>query len=316
MAEIRLPLSITYETKGLTPVADVIEALKATEVFTRDAISLIPSVIDGLHIEKSSLNVRILSQESPLKEIFLVSLFLAFQDDLEQEVPPMIEDILNVTISDRYDTIVTVLFLVVVFYGAGLAIDAIKKMAAQSLPKSRYQELVGILAGETGKSRDEIEKIIQAKFQKPAAARQLVTQAKRLFLPSQRENNVPVIIDRDRIDSATIREIPYAGEAEKKTDFDRYTPYSSVKMELHAKDRDKSSTGWAAVAPEISASRLKVRVMDPVQAAELWGNDELVADVVVVSKLTAQGYTPAEIQITKIVNLDEDHSPPPPPNTG
>lgn len=305
MAEIRLPLTITYDTKGVTPVADVIEALKATDSFAKDAISLLPSLIDGLQIEKSSLNVRILSQESPLKEIFLVSLFLAFQDDLQREVPPMLEDILNISVSDRYDTIVTVLFLVVVFYGAGLAIDAVKKTATASLPKGKYQELLGILSAETDKSIEDVEKIIAAKFQKPTTAMKLVNQAKKLFLPSQRENNVPVTFDRDVIDSETIREIPYAGKAEKPTDFDRYEPHNEVELEIHAMDRDKAATGWAAVAPSISEKRLKLRVMEPIEPEELWGQDQLVADIVVVSKLTSSGYIPWEIQLTAIVNPDE-----------
>ena len=61
MSEIRLPLSITYETEGVTPVADVIAALQATDALVKDAASLLPSLIDGLQVEKCSLNVRSLT---------------------------------------------------------------------------------------------------------------------------------------------------------------------------------------------------------------------------------------------------------------
>ena len=130
MAEVRLPLSITYETDGTTPVTDIIEALTATNLLAGDAVALLPSLIDGLVVTKSSLNVRILSQESPLRELFFVSLFFAFQEDLESEVPPMFEDLFGVTVSDKFDTIVTVAFLAVVFYGVGLAIDAARHVVA------------------------------------------------------------------------------------------------------------------------------------------------------------------------------------------
>lgn len=307
MAEIRLPLSIIYETEGVTPVSDVIEALKATDAIVSDAVSLLPSIFDGLRIEKSSLNVRTLTQESPLREVFFISIFLAVQEDLEREVPALIEDLFKVTVNDRYDTILTVTVLAVAFYGAGMAIDVVKKTFADSLPRSKFEELVQLLALETGKSPSELREIIQARFGKPSAARRLVSNAKRIFLPSQRERNAPVVFDRDRIPSETLREIPYVGEAEEKTDFDRYKPLQNVLLELHAQDRDKAATGWAAVASEVSEKRLKVRVMQPVEPAELWGHDTITANIVVVSKLTSDGYQPVEIQITEVVNSGEDY---------
>lgn len=309
MTEIRLPLSITYETGGPTPVSDIIEALRATDDLVRDAAALLPSLIDGLRVNKSSLNVRILSQESPLREIFFVALFIAFQDDLEAEVPPMIESLFDVTISDDYDTIVTVAFLAVVFYGVGLAIDATKKMVTASIPRERYHELAALLARPTGKTPDDVERIIRAHFEKPSAAKRLMSQARRVFLPSQRDKNAPILVDRARVSSDVVREVPYSQPTEKKSDFDRYAPYDGVDLEIHAMDRDKSTTGWAAVAPSISDKRLKVRVMEPVKPSDLWGIDQINADIVVVSKLTAEGYVPTEIQITAIrSNPDISHT--------
>lgn len=316
MAEIRLPLSITYETKGATPVSDIIEALRATDDLARDTAALLPSFISGLQVNKSSLNVRILSQESPLREAFFLALLITYQDDLRSEVPPMIEDLFRVTVSDKYDTIATLVFLTVVFYGTGLAIDAVKKMVTSSLPRERFEELSELLARQTGQSADEVLKIIQAHFEKPSAAKRLLMQAKRVFLPSQRDQNSPMLVDRDRIGSDTIREIPYVGEAEKKADFDRYTPHYGVILDLHAMDRDKSATGWAAVAEGISDRRLKVRVMDPIQPSDLWGNSRIRADIVVVSKLTSDGYVPSEVQVTGLVKEPGTQPPPPPSDTG
>ena len=105
MAEINLPLSIVYDTQGTTPIQDVIEALRAADILSQDAISLLPSLIDGLEVEECSLNVRAISQESPLRELFLVALIVTFQDDLSSEVPPMLEDLFKVTISEKYDSI-------------------------------------------------------------------------------------------------------------------------------------------------------------------------------------------------------------------
>lgn len=300
MSEIRLPLLIIYETEGVTPVADVITALQATDAITRDAVSLLPSLIDGLRIEKSSLNVRALTQESPLRELFFISLFVTYQDELVTGAPPMLEELFNITVPDKYDTIVTVVFLAVAFYGAGLAIDAVKKAFTDSLPRQKYEELIAVLAAEMGKPASDIRAIIDAKFGKPAAVKRVVRSAKDLFRPSQTDGNASVVFDRDRVDPQTIREIPYPGDSDKSVDFDRYKPFERVNLDIHAMDRDRGATGWAAVADDLSDKRLKVKVMEPLTPSALWGRERVVADGVLVSKLTADGFVPAEIQITAI----------------
>lgn len=301
MAEIRLPLTIVYETEGVTPVSEVIAAFHAANEVSKDVVSLLPSLFEGLKIEASSLNVRSLTQESPLREYFLLALIVAFQDGLKAEVPPMIEDLFNVRISEDYDTLVTVIFMIVVFYGASIAIDGVKKAFTQSLPKAKLDELIQTLAVETGRPAQDIRAIVEAKFEKPAATTRLLAQVGQFFVPSQKAKNSPVRFDRDVIPTETIREIPYSGSGEEaKQDFSRYRPHRGVVLDLHAQDRDKAATGWAAVAPSISPERLKVRVIDPVKPSDLWQRDRVKADVVVVEKLTANGYQPVEIQITAL----------------
>lgn len=160
MAEINLPLSIVYDTQDITPINDVIDALRAVDILSQDAISLLPSLIDGLEIEECSLNVRAISQESPLRELFLVALIVTFQDELSSEVPPMLEDLFKVTISDKYDSIVTIVFMIVIFYGASLAKDAALKAMENHKPRKMLAELTEQLCVETGKSKEEIEAIL------------------------------------------------------------------------------------------------------------------------------------------------------------
>ncbi len=189
--------------------------------------------------------------------------------------------------------------------GAGLAVDLVKKAVSDSLPRDKYEELLGILALETGRPISDLRQIIHAKFEKPSATRRLVGQAKKVFLPSQKDKNAPMLFDRAEIPADLVRDIPYAGDSDEKQDFDRYDPHSFVDLEMHAQDKDKAATGWAAVASSISSARLKVRVTDPVQPSDLWGQDHVTGDIVVVSKLTSNGYQPFEIQITAIHSTGE-----------
>ncbi|MZR14208.1 hypothetical protein GQE99_14390 [Maritimibacter sp. DP07] len=305
MTEIRLPISITYETEGPVAIGDVIVALQAAEAIADDAVALLPSLIDGLQINGSSLNVRSLEQGS-LREAFFLALLFTYQGALEEEVPPMIEDLFNITVSDQYDTLATLVFLIVIFYGAGLAIDVVKKAFSDSLPRAKFEELVKLLAAETGKPAADIRDIIEAKFQKPAAAKRVVRNAGKFFLPSHKGSNAPLKVDRDTISSEVVRQIPFDGSTDKENDFDRYKPYEAVELEIHAQDKDKSSTGWAAVARGISDKRLKVRVVEPVHPADIWQKDVVTADIVLVLKLTSDGYVPAEIQVTRLVEPGEN----------
>lgn len=301
MQQVQLPLSILYETDIPTPISDLIISLQSVDTIAKDAVYLLPSLIDGLQIEKCSLNVRTL-EEGSLKEALFVAILFTYQAKLSEEVPPVIENLFDVTVSDKYETIATVAFLTVLFYGAGLAIDVAKKTFSDSLPRSKFNELIEVLASETGKPAGDIRAIVEARFKKPAAAKRIVKSAKSFFIPSQKDRNAPIVFDRDRVESPTVGEVPYKAESDKTQDFDRYDPHSEVRLELHAQDRDKRATGWAAVAPTVSDRRLKVRVIYPVQPSDLWQKEVVIADVVVVSKLTSDGYIPFEIQVTGLMD--------------
>ena len=48
---------------------------------------VLPAFIDGLSVEKLEIKVREIAQESPLREVFAAALLVAFQKQLEAEVP-------------------------------------------------------------------------------------------------------------------------------------------------------------------------------------------------------------------------------------
>ncbi|MEO3480296.1 hypothetical protein AAFO90_21855 [Phaeobacter sp. CAU 1743] len=57
---------------------------------------------------------------------------------------------------------------------------------------------------------------------------------------------------------------------------------------------------WAAVAQGVSDKRLKLKFLDGVSAKDLWGQETVVGDIVLVSKLTSDGYMPTEIHLTSV----------------
>ena len=300
MVELRVPLSIVYETSGTTPIADIVSALQAADLAIQDAISLLPSLIDGVQIEHSQINVRLLSQQSPLRELLLVTLLVAFQDDLNKEIPPMLEDIFKINIPDSYDSIVTVVTMVILFYGAAFLKDAATKTVEDGHLRHQVNNLISELADSTGKTNEEIKKIFDAKYSKPAPVKRLVKAVQGFFLPSQREGGAPVTFDRQTIGRNVVREVPYPQEFSAKEDFEKYQSIDDVLLDIHAQDKDKVKVGWAAVPKGITDRRLRMKLIEPVNARDIWNTDSIRADIVLVHQLAADGYVPAEIQVLRI----------------
>lgn len=300
MATIDLPLSITYETKGITPLGDIIAALQGAEIAIQDAISLLPSFVPGVQIQKSSINVRSLSQESPLRELFLVTLIVAFQDDLKTEIPPMIEQLFNTKVPDQYDSLVTVMTMIVLFYGAAFLKDAAVKMVDNGALRRQVNALISQMAQATGMTEEQVKDVFDAKYGKPGPVKRLAKAVQGFFIPTQREGGVPVTFDRNTVERDVIREVPYPQEFKDRDDFEKYTPHYDTVLEIHAQDKDKTNTGWAAVPKGITDRRLRMKLVEPITADDLWTKDSVKADIVVVSKLTGDGYVASEIHLTKI----------------
>lgn len=300
MASINLPLRIEYRTEGVTPIRDVITSLQAAEQLIGDGVELLPSFIPGLAIQRATVNVRSLTQESPLRELLLVTLIVTFQDDLKQEIPPMLERLFGLEISDQYDSILTVVVMIVLFYGVALARDAAARMLSEGPAKAQLRELERSLAEATGKTQDEVRTILKAKYAKPGPVKSLIRSVSGFFRPSHMENNAPIQLGSKTISREVVADVPYSNDTSEDDDFERFDPHSKVLLHLHATDVDKVNTGWAAVPKGVCDERLKMKLIPPVAPKDLFGKKTVTGDIVLISRMTADGFKPAEIHLTSL----------------
>lgn len=299
MAKIRIPISITYETIGITPVQKVIEGLQASEAVAGEAIELLPSFVPGLTVEASVIGVSHISQESPLKEVLVAALVLAHQKEIGDFVEPLVGNIVGPTVAADHSEVFGLLFSIVAIYGASAAKDILVKRFENHKPRQMLNALIADVAAATGKSLKEVRDILEAKYSTPNAFKKVVTKAKGFFAPSHCGGNAAVQIGSTIIPQDVVREIPQSGMAQGK-EMARYEPKYDVTINLHAMDRDKANTGWAAVVPEISDRRLKLRLSKEVDPTRLWRKDVVSGDIVVVEKLTAHGFLPQEYQLIRV----------------
>ena len=299
MAEIRIPISITYETAGITPVQKVIEGLQASEAVASEVVELLPSFVKGLTVEASVIGVAKISQESPLRELLVVALVIAHQREVGDFVEPIASKLVGPDMAADHSVVFGLLFSLIAIYGASAARDILMKRFEDHRPRKLLDALVAQVASETGKTEKEVRDILEARFSTPSAFRKIVSKAKAFFAPSHHDGNAPVQIGQTEISQDVVREIPQSGVNQER-DMARYEPKANVTINLHAMDRDKANTGWAAVIPEVSEKRLKLRLTREVDTSKLWARDTVTGDVVVVEKLTANGFSPHEYQLTRV----------------
>lgn len=300
MEKIDLPISITYRTSGVTPISDVAEGLLATEEILLEVIKLLPSLLPGIAVQQQSLSIRQISQESPLTELIAIGLITTFQDDLGVAVPELVLDLFGVAVPEKYDTLLTIVFLVLLLRGAEFAKIAAVRMYGDGSAKVLLRKLIKDTALSVNKTEEEVEAILNAKYASPKSVKRLVGAAQKFFVPSHKALNVPIYVDRLKIPTSVIADIPTVDELKESRDFDKYTHHTDIYLEIHAMDLDKTNTGWAAIVRDVSSRRLKMKVIEPLTSDVIWGKTSIVGDITVVSKLTSNGYVPSEIHLTSV----------------
>lgn len=155
---------VRYLTDDPVPIRDIIASLQGAEAAIREAGRLLPLLIDGVHVEKVEIKVREVAQESPLRELFVIALFIAFQEQLEEEVPQLITDATGMIVPDRFDTVVTVLTLIVVFYGAGALKDLVFGKGEDGAAKLQLDGLIAEIAPQVGKSESQVRRVLDERY--------------------------------------------------------------------------------------------------------------------------------------------------------
>jgi len=286
--EIRVPHQIIYQTSEPVAVADAIEALLGTERVLLD----IGSVLQGFFPELE-VNTRVYVQEiaegTSLREVVLVAIFMAFQGDLEKEVPPLVDSLLGTHLSGKYNTVVTVLFLLLTFYGADFVFQRVNKMFAHSRIREQLDGLVTEVAKEFKTTEDKVRDVLSQRYNNSTRRKLLAKGAIRIFTPSKRQNNSALTIGDKRIEPILVSEIPSDAQILDAEETDTHAPVENVKIELHAQDLDRAKAGWAGVIPELSQRRLRMELYPPIKPDDLYTKTSVRGDIILVSKRNRSG---------------------------
>lgn len=297
---IDVPFSVTYEVKNATPIEDVIESLVSLKLLIEEGGYSLPYLIAGLEVEQVQVRVSQITQESPLKEVLMIGIYLAVQKDLEREVPALFEKITGIHAPDEFKTILTISVLVTIFYGVAYVKDLMAARLKNSRIEAQLRNLTKDLANRTGKTEEEVQRFLDERYKPKGKIKLLSEAAYGFFKPSKAQSNAPIEVNDRTVTSDVISDVPPDYSYEEVLSAETAKPHYGIQLELHAQDRDRDSSGWAAVPQGITDKRLKMKLLDGVTPSQLWGRNTVRGDIVVKYKRTGFDIAPTEIHLTRI----------------
>lgn len=296
--DVTVPHSVVYETDGRVPIERVIESLEAHRQLLLEAIPVLETLVPDLKVEKISISVGEISNQSPLRELLFASLIVAFQGDLSKEVPPLIQEVTGVTIPASTNTIVTVVTMLVLFYGIDAAYRYLSRRVGTSRASRQLDGVIADLAKSLDIPEEKIRKTLHDKYSR-GGLRRLMEAAVKAVSPSKGENNAPIVVGGRRLEREDVAEVPSIAQPLDEEP-DQQDPFEDVEIELHAQDIDKSSQGWAGVPKGHSESRLRMDLYPPITPTELWGKGKVRGDIILVSRVKNGKVTPYMFHLVRL----------------
>lgn len=292
---------VRYLTDDPVPVRDIIESLRGVETVLLETGRLLPKFVDGLVVEGIEIKVREIAQESPLRELFLLTLIVAFQEDLEDGVKEVIEASTGYVVPANLEALVTVVALIVLFYGVGTIRDLVMGPVTDGPARKKLKGLIQELSDETGKTPEQIEKVLDERYGEPTMTKRIANAASRFFTPSKRLDSAPVEVNNREIDRETVQDIPAPYLIEHEQEFKPTRNFFDVELELHAQDKDHAGRGWAAIVQGVTERRVRLKLMEDVDPSDLWNKDRVRGDVTIKYERLGGNLNPIEVQLNNVV---------------
>jgi hypothetical protein len=291
--------AIRYETENPVPISDIIASLQGVEAALRETAAFIPRLLPGISVQHLDIKVREIAQASPLREMFLVAMIVAFQKDLVEEVPNAIQSLTGLPVPDSMDTLVTVVTLTIMFYGVG-ALRTLVFGTPSGPAEHQFDRLVAEVAHLAGLSEEQVRDLLDERYGEKKHWRRLRDAVGNFFRPSKRQDSASIEVNTRILDHNVVKEVPADFVVENAEETSPFRSFENVRLEIHAQDKDHGGKGWAAVIPTIADRRIPLKLMLGLQASEIWGHDEVRGDVTVIYDRVADGMVPKAIHLHKL----------------
>ncbi len=284
-------------------VTALAQSLISNEKLAKEAVLLLEAYIPGLVIEATAVSVRRVSQDSPLKQAFVVAIVAAFQPKLERDVPAIITDLTGYQIPPHYNTLITVLVMMIAVYGISKVIDLLFPGRKKGALDENYSALTVVAGDLIQVPASTIDAAVRARYsgKKPS---QISSFVKGFFAPAAGQPGAKIVGGHGiEITPAAIAQIPQLAlpeivEEEEKTESQFE---NNQRIIVHAMDRDRGRSGWAGHIPALFEDRVPMKLDKSIEPETLFTKTEVTGDVLIVYKENDAGVrSPSEIHLLRI----------------
>ena len=206
MVEHRVPHEVYYETDEPISISDVVESLLGIEELLKSTGPVLEACFPGLTVERIQVSIKEISEGS-LREVVFAAIFLTFQKDLEGEVPKLIETLTGSSVGHEYPAITSIVFLLLLLYGADFAYRKIAGIAHSTIIQEQLDNVVTEICSQCSLSEQKLRKILDERFGK-GGMRSLVRATSRVFRPAKRHGNSGFRVGGHRIEPRLVAEVP------------------------------------------------------------------------------------------------------------
>jgi hypothetical protein len=301
--EISIPHTVEYDFAGRATVGEVAKSLVAQEKLVREALAVLEEVFPNLSFEKPRIELRTVIQNSPLKTHMQALVVAAYATELGEDVPDVLNTLFGVDVPDTYDSIVSVLVLLIAIWGIEWVRQKIfpdKKEADLEAEKNR---LLADASNRAAVTQDQMEEAITKALKKHKRS---IMKASADFLePAKRHKAKAVKVAGAEIGQKAIEAMPSDIELLQYEPPSEFSQLENVVVKFRAHDLDKNKA-WAATIEDVSPNRRPLHLAPDVRPEQLFERKEVRADVLVTSILDSEGeYVPNLYYLQKVY---DDHA--------
>lgn len=286
---------VEYDVDSQVMVSDSVKSLEANDRLLKQAILVIEKLVPGLVLEYKSVSVPVVTQQSPLTEVFALAVVMTFQEKLSVEVPALVKSLTGVEVPHEYNTLLTVIVMMIAIMGIGRALDVLFPGRDKAAVDATQHELARKAGDILNKSPEAVETVVSDGFS-GKMRRSLISNAQKLFAPT-RGSTSATLRGRDGqvlIAPPAVTLAQAAAGLPIEVDVSDSPPTTSelktgVEIILHAMDRDSKRSGWAAHIPNLSDDRIAMKLEKTISPESLFGREKIRGDILLVSQENDDG---------------------------
>ena len=300
--ELTISHSVVYDFEGRATVVEVAKSIVAQDRLVREALSVLEELFPHLTLESAVVSIRAVSQASPLKTDMQTLVIAAYATAMGEDVPDVLDTLFGIDVVDGYDSIVSVLVLLIAIRGIDwLRLKIFPGKKEPDLQREK-DKLLATAANQASVTEEHMEEALERVL---AKHKRSIMKASADFLePAKRLKAASISVKGAQIGRPAIEAMP------SDLDLAQYEPatevevHENVVVQFRAHDLDKNKS-WAATIDAIFPQRRPLHLAPDVSPEQLFERKEVRGDVLVTSTLDADGeYVPNLYYLQKV--YDED----------